>query len=82
MRKRNVILLILGAVLLFFGSFWAMTALMGGSDEVQVPSLLNKTVLEAEELLSAQSLKIVMKSIALIRRKALLSIRSRQPAVL
>ena len=60
MRKRNVILLILGAVLLFFGSFWAMTALMGGSDEVQVPSLLNKTVLEAEELLSAQSLKIVI----------------------
>ena len=58
-RKRNVFVLILGALLLFFGSFWAVTALMG-NDEVQVPSLLNKTILEAESLLSDQSLKIVI----------------------
>lgn len=58
-KKKNVVLLILGALLLFFGSFWAMQALMG-NDEVKVPSLVNKTVLEAQELLSAQSLKIVI----------------------
>lgn len=59
LRKRSVVLLVLGAFLLFFGSFWAAQAFMG-NDEVQVPSLINKTVLEAEKLLNAQSLKIVI----------------------
>ena len=57
--KKNVFLLIAGALLLFFGSFWAVQAWMG-NDEVQVPSLINKTVVEAEKLLTAESLKIVI----------------------
>ncbi len=58
-RKGNMVLLIVGAVLLFFGSFWAVQAVMG-DNEVKVPSLINRTVLEAEDLLSKESLKIVI----------------------
>ncbi|MBQ2995272.1 MAG: Stk1 family PASTA domain-containing Ser/Thr kinase [Peptococcaceae bacterium] len=58
-KKRNILLLVAGALLLFFGSFWAVTALMG-NDEVQVPNLADKTVIEAEKLLSAQSLELVV----------------------
>lgn len=59
LEKRNVVLLIFGALFLFFGSFWAVQALMG-TGEVQVPMLENKTLLEAEELLSAKSLQIIV----------------------
>ena len=55
-RKRMVIVL-LAAFALFFGTMWLVQALMG-SDEVKVPELQDKTVLEAEKLLSEASLKI------------------------
>lgn len=56
-KKRNVILLVAAAIVLFFGSFWAVQGFLG-HDEVEVPALTNKTVLEAEALLSESSLKI------------------------
>ena len=58
-RKKNTAIVLIGALLLFFGSFWAVQALMGDT-EVKVPNLEAKTVLEAETLLSAQSLKIIV----------------------
>ena len=58
-RKRNVLLLVIGAVLLFFLSFGGVQWLIGDS-EVQVPSLINKSVLEAEDLLTSRSLKILI----------------------
>jgi len=56
-KKRNVFLLVAAAIVLFFGSFWAVQGFLG-HDEVEVPALTNKTVLEAEALLSESSLKI------------------------
>ncbi len=58
-KKRNVLLLIAGALLLFFASFWGIQVLIG-NNEVQVPNLTDKTVIEAEQLLSTQSLKLVV----------------------
>lgn len=55
-RKRIAILLI-AALGLFLGTMWLVQALMG-SDEVKVPELQDKTILEAEKLLSETSLKI------------------------
>lgn len=58
-EKKKALLLVFGALLLFFGSFWTVQAFIG-NDEVQVPALQDKTVLEAEELLTEQSLQIVI----------------------
>ena len=49
-NKRNMALLAVAAIVLFFGSFLAVQGLMS-KDEVAVPDLQNKTLLEAEELL-------------------------------
>ena len=57
-RKRIAVLL-MAALALFFGTMWLVQALMG-SDEVAVPDLQNKTVLEAEKILSEASLKILI----------------------
>lgn len=57
-RKRIAVLL-MAALALFFGTMWLVQALMG-SDEVAVPDLQNKTVLEAEKMLSEASLKILI----------------------
>ncbi len=56
-RRTRIVVLVLAAVLLFLGSFFAIQALMG-SDEVEVPDVTGRTVLEAESLLSEASLKI------------------------
>ncbi len=58
-NKLNVFLLLLGAIALFFGTMWAVDFMMD-SDEVEVPSLEDCTLLEAERLLSEASLKIVV----------------------
>ena len=56
-NKRNMALLAVAAIVLFFGSFLAVQGLMS-KDEVAVPDLQNKTLLEAEELLSEAKLTI------------------------
>ena len=56
-KKKNVLLLVAAAVLLFLASFWAVQGYLS-RDEVTVPDLRDKTLLEAEELLSKSSLKI------------------------
>lgn len=56
-KKKNVLLLVAAAVLLFLASFWAVQGFLS-RDEVTVPDLRDKTLLEAEELLSKSSLKI------------------------
>ena len=56
-KKKNVLILVAAAVLLFLVSFWAVQGLLS-RDEVTVPDLRDKTLLEAEELLSENSLKI------------------------
>lgn len=56
-NKRNMALLAMAAIVLFFGSFLAVQGLMS-KDEVAVPDLQNKTLLEAEELLSEAKLTI------------------------
>ncbi len=58
-NKKNVLLLIVGALALFLGTMWLVQFVMG-SDEVPVPDLKDKTVLEAEKLLSEASLKIII----------------------
>ncbi len=52
-----MLILVAAAVLLFWVSFWAVQGLLS-RDEVTVPDLRDKTLLEAEELLSENSLKI------------------------
>ena len=56
-KKKNVLILVAAAVLLFLASFWAVQGFLS-RDEVTVPDLQDKTVLEAEELLSKSKLKI------------------------
>ncbi len=58
-NRKNVLILVIGAITLFLGTMWIVQAVMG-SDEVAVPDLQNKTVLEAEKLLSDVSLKILV----------------------
>ena len=58
-NKRNVLILIAGVLVLFFGTMWIVQALMG-SDEVVVPDLQNKSLLEAEKLLNKADLKILV----------------------
>mgnify|MGYP006922397876 CR=1 FL=1 len=55
----DVLILVLAAVALFCGTFWAVQSFMS-RDEVVVPDLRDKTLLEAEQLLSDNSLKIVV----------------------
>lgn len=56
-RKKNVLLLAAAAVFLFLASFWAVQGWLR-HDEVMVPDLRDKTLLEAEALLGEKSLKI------------------------
>ncbi|MBQ3510161.1 MAG: Stk1 family PASTA domain-containing Ser/Thr kinase [Peptococcaceae bacterium] len=57
--KKRVFMLIAGALALFLVPMFLVQALMG-SDEVVVPELHNKTVLEAEKLLTEADLKILI----------------------
>lgn len=56
-QKKNVVILTVAVIALFLGTFWFVQGLMS-KDEVPVPDLENKTVLEAEKMLSKLSLKI------------------------
>lgn len=56
-KKSNVILVAIAAVVLFFGTFIGVQNLMS-KGEVAVPNLQDKTVLEAEQLLSEAKLTI------------------------
>ena len=58
-NSKHVLILVLAAVALFCGTFWAVQSFMS-RDEVVVPDLRDKTLLEAEQLLSDNSLKIVV----------------------
>lgn len=56
-KKKNVLVLVVAAILLFLATFLAVQGFLS-HDEVAVPDLHDKTLLEAEELLSQYSLKI------------------------
>ncbi len=58
-RKKNLFLLMLGAIGLFLLTMWMVQGFMS-KDEVVVPDLQNKTLLEAEKLLTEVSLHIVV----------------------
>ena len=58
-NKKNVLLLAVGAIVLFLGTMWLVSGILSNEDVV-VPDLHNKTLLEAEKLLSSASLKIVV----------------------
>ncbi len=58
-NKKRIILLAVGALALFLLTMFLVQFVMG-SDEVPVPDLKDKTVLEAEKLLSEASLKILI----------------------